>query len=458
MSLNNTFMVAGASEGIYSNGTIDCRNGIQRLIEENKGRTIFFPRGTYYVSKYIHVSGAHNTTITGDVGAKFVFDSATAATDEGATETLYARSCFFVEDSNDITFKGLSFVGDEEETNINENVGRGVYFRNCRNPSVINCRSVGSLFAQDAAPNDRGMLVDGNFCYAFRVPNYTGPEATVVNNRFEQPDTEDFDRVGWNGSSSGLYFFAGRNNIKVIGNTFKNIRLDGVKISGSSAPIYNINVAENTFIDCGSAVECGADDVQLHANCRIANNQIIDCATNRAGWNSGQAIRVLGSESVSVVENQLYYTRETMYAQGGIRGIVANKYTADSSPCRNVRIEGNQFFGIGRPDYIVTQAIYAVKADNAIIRNNSFDSVGAYAIHIDRCVGALVEGNTASNLILAIVIQGCTAPIIANNRVLRGNYTSNTAQIRVDNTPTYNATGNIMHQDDGFIPMEILEQ
>jgi hypothetical protein len=189
------------------------------------GGVVFFPPGSYLVSQYVHVNAVDNITFLGSKGSKLLFPSSDTGVTAGTTgSTARARSFFYCEDSDDLTFRDLYFVGDDTETDISVNVGKGIYLNNCKNVSILNCRSDygGGLFLQNAFANDLGLKVIGNTIYASRNACVSGSDAMIVGNYFEVPDSVGYDRIGSDGSSHCLYFYAGRHNINISNNVFKN--------------------------------------------------------------------------------------------------------------------------------------------------------------------------------------------------------------------------------------------
>lgn len=152
------------------------------------------------------------------------------------------------------------------------------------------------------------------------------------------------------GSSHGIYYFAGRRNIKIIGCTFRNVRTIGVKISGSSLPIDGVEIAHCTFDECGSAIIAGADDAQTHANFNFHHNRLINCGLGRLGWTYQWGIAVFGANNVSICDNQFLATHDVIAAHldggaiGGYYGIFAGRYLAGiTQPLEDATILRNKF-------------------------------------------------------------------------------------------------------------------
>lgn len=150
------------------------------------------------------------------------------------------------------------------------------------------------------------------------------------------------------GSTHAIYYFAGRSNILIDGCTFRGIRTIGVKVSGSAAPIHDVEIQGCTFDTCGAAIVAGADDSQTHANFHFHDNKLIDCGTNRDGWSEQQGITVLGARNVKICDNQLTVTQDAVaslvngQAVGGFYGIFAGRFLAGiSQPLEDVTVDGN---------------------------------------------------------------------------------------------------------------------
>ena len=152
------------------------------------------------------------------------------------------------------------------------------------------------------------------------------------------------------GSSHAIYIFAGRSRIKVVDCVFENTRTIGVKWSGSSAPLSDIEISGNSFVDCGSGVIGGADDVQEHTGLKITNNRFVNCATGRLGWNDQYAVCVFGARAVHVRGNHFHATRDNVQALvnggaiGGYSAVFVGRYTAGvSGAVEDIAVDDNTF-------------------------------------------------------------------------------------------------------------------
>lgn len=152
------------------------------------------------------------------------------------------------------------------------------------------------------------------------------------------------------GSSHAIYLFAGRSNVKVVNCTFRNIRADCVKVSGSGAPMRDILIEGCTAIECSALVVAGADDSQEHTGITVVDNDLLDCATQRPGWAETNGIWILGARNVVIRDNRFHYSRNAISAVDGRNtvntniSITASRYLAGiSQPLEDLRIEGNKF-------------------------------------------------------------------------------------------------------------------
>lgn len=227
------------------------------------------------------------------------------------------------------------------------------------------------------------------------------------------------------GSTHALYFVAGRSNIEVRGCSFRAIRATGVKISGSNAPIHDIEVAENEFVDCGAAIIAGADDVQEHVGLSFHHNRLVDCGTNRSGWSSQVGIQLLGARDVKIEDNQFFATRDAIASRvnggsvGGFIGIDAERYLPGvSQPLEGVIIARNSFSADPATTSPVRVADSAIRAER-IGQLTYWSSTGtltmsgsvmtlhdAQAMYSQRLVGASIElcfapdsGNNSSHVL-----------------------------------------------------------
>lgn len=154
------------------------------------------------------------------------------------------------------------------------------------------------------------------------------------------------------GSTHGIYYFAGRSQCKVINCRFYGVRTTAIKISGSSLPIRDVEIAGNTFLECGAATIWGADDSQEHTSLNFHHNQIQDCATGRQGWNDQFAVGLYGGRNVQIHDNQFHAKHDAIPglvntgSLGGYFPIFVGRYRPGiSQPCEDVSIRGNSLTG-----------------------------------------------------------------------------------------------------------------
>lgn len=124
------------------------------------------------------------------------------------------------------------------------------------------------------------------------------------------------------GSTHALYIFGGRSGIKILNSYFGYNRSCCVKVSGSSAAVFDIQVLGCTFVECNSVAIFGADDVNPHSGFIFANNTIVDCGTGR--WSNDNVFTIMGSRGVEITNNWIYVTHNAI---GSVNGTtVAGRY------------------------------------------------------------------------------------------------------------------------------------
>jgi hypothetical protein len=197
----------------------------------------------------------------------------------------------------------------------------------------------------------------------FKITGFTSSTVVTYENTSGVAETfasvwtiDSFDRSGAssapNGSTHGIYFQSGnqgRNNCKVLNNTFKGIRTTAVKDSGSAVALRSISIIGNTFIECGEVATHGADDTQDHNAWIFQGNTIIDCGTQRAGATQARCISILGARSTSIVGNTFHFSRNAIGSVDGlgISGVAiihGSRYVArGTQPLEDVLISLNKF-------------------------------------------------------------------------------------------------------------------
>lgn len=147
------------------------------------------------------------------------------------------------------------------------------------------------------------------------------------------------------GSTHGIYYFAGRSQVKVLDCKFYGIRTTAIKISGSNLPIRDVEVSGNTFFECGAATIWGADDSQEHTSLNFHHNHIQDCSTGRQGWNDQFVVGLYGGRNVQIHDNQFHAKHDAIPALvntgsvGGYYPIFVGRYRPGiSQPCEDVSI------------------------------------------------------------------------------------------------------------------------
>ena len=261
---------------------------------------------------------------------------------------------------------------------------------------------------------------------AWVISAYVGPTQVQFINASGASETfsgfwsvDPYDHVtdGTNtyGSTHGVYIFAGRSNIKIIGNTFRGIRSTTVKVSGSSLPIRDIEILFNTAEECGDAVTAGADDSQEHTGIRIEGNTFIDVGTNTPGRSNSHVINILGSRGTIVARNHIHFTHNAIGSVDGrgVAGIVfidAARYVDGvSQPLEDLTIEGNKF----------TVDVQAVSSGNLVTSIINARSVGLRAKY--RTGGTLTRHSTG-NITMGVTAASGTFTRSAGSFITDGFY------------------------------------
>jgi hypothetical protein len=426
--------------GAVGDGWADDRDAIARACAV--GGVVVFPKGVYRLSRSVEITGAEGLTLRGEPGAVIVYpsDDLTVTAAGTAVSDAQARAAIYLLDTRGVRVEGLCFRGGAS-SDITRNLGPAVYARRSEDVHVRDCRleGGGSFFQQDPNPTDVGARLIDCTVLGFRNAVTLGSDAMVSGCRFEQPATTDYDRVdGVHGSSHAIYIFAGRSNVIVTGNTFKNIRTSGVKVSGSVRPVRGIAVTGNVFADCGNGVLFGADDRQEHSGITITGNLFRDCATNRQGWSDNAAVQIYGSRGVVIGSNQFDYTRDNLLTAGASSGILA---TPGESPLEDLTITGNSFTagaGVTYPGLVLRAAIdvrYAGRGNaqggGVTIAGNTIGGVALAGVAAAECVGLSINGNTFRGPVTAVDLVGNRLPLVTNNVLVATPTTSSNAQLRM---------------------------
>lgn len=303
-----------------------------------------------YVGKYVAVEGS---TTPGNNGT-FQISSATPATLFSPAQIVYANGSGATE-----AFTGTWHIAGGDKVGAGAGtftkVGTTMTFA-AASVAIFAASDVGKCFRPARATS----AANNSF---FTITQYVSPttikyeHAAGVAEAFTglwSVDAYDATSTGGvtHGSSHTIYCFAGRGNGKIDKCTFKNIRKNPVKVSGSSAAIRGISVTNCTAIECSSFVVAGADDSQEHTTIEVVGNHLFDVGTGRPGWCLQIGIWILGARNVVVERNQFHYTRPAISAVdghasvGGLFGIVAARYLAGiSQPIEDARVDGNIFTG-----------------------------------------------------------------------------------------------------------------
>jgi hypothetical protein len=419
------------------------QEALANLFEAAKvtGRVVFIRAGDYVLTAPIVVEGVNDLTVIAEAGANLDYSmlSADAArvansvfvTNDAARSALYFKNCARLK------IYGLTTTGNSTSFVVNDNIGSGIYLHGCSDARIVNNKNFygGALFKQDAASTDFGAVLEG--CYSFGARNATlpGPQTTFLGCTWELPTDAAYDRIGANGSSSACYAFASRSNCKWIGCLFKNIRVNGIKISGSSVRILNSIVEGNTFLDCGAAITYGGDAEgdQDHIGLIFANNTCQDCSTNRVGWHQDASVVIFGSTMTKVLNNTFLYRRDNVAGlASATRGILISRYSGSSPQVNAVEVAGNTFFtdltAVTNAAAVINQCLDIQAARGVSVHHNHFQNhvIGIFTVSL---VGLIEESNIADNTTSFSQGFSNVTPVYHRNYLLRGPNTSANAQI-----------------------------
>lgn len=435
--------VGSAAYGAAGDGVTDDFTAITAAVTAlgTGNATLYFPRTAngYYTSKAIVLDGLSNVVVTG-LGTVFKFASAnlamTGAPAQGYDSyALNARSAFYVTNCSDISFENLSFEGDSVNTNlITENWGCAVAtsgsVQRLRMRNVVQ-RYGYALVHQLAGSKDS--VIDSCYSYGSRGGSRLGDDGKFVNCTFELPLTAGYNRVGDNGSSHAIYFHGSSGNRASVTNcTFRNIRLDGIKVSsgaGSNA-VRGFDLSHNKFYNCGynhdgsaasgTCILVGADDVQTHAGVSISNNQMFECK---------EAVSCIGATNVQIKNNIVH--RVTAPATVSASLISVSQYVSGGgsygSPLEAIIIEGNSFTSeLASGTVYATAGVTVQRAGTGIsgrssairIVGNTFSHGLSAAVSVVGGVAPTIADNSFENGLLAVDLVGPRMPQVVRNTVI----------------------------------------
>jgi hypothetical protein len=433
--------------GAVGDGSADDTQFIQAAFDaataDNVGAVaVSFPAGTYRLTAPIVIDGVNDLTVSATCGANIDYSALSAngsLVENSVLQTpTAARSALYFKNCARLKIYGLTTTGNSTSNMVNANIGAGIYLRGCNDARIGNCQNFygGALFQQDATSTDFASVLEACYSFGARNPTVPGPQTTFLGCTWEQPVDADYDRIGEKGSSSACYAFAGRSNCKWLGCLFKNIRIAGIKISGSSVRILNSVVTGCTFLDCGAAIVYGADQPndQDHFGLIFSNNTCQDCATNRIGWHQDASVVILGSTMTKVLNNTFFYSRKHIAPElaSATRGIQITHYRDGTPEVHAVEVAGNTFFtdpsGGTNPAEVINQCLDIQTARDVHIHHNHFQNqvIGIFTVSL---VGLIQESNTADNTIRFSQGTSNVTPVYRHNYLLRGSKTSLNPQL-----------------------------
>lgn len=426
-------------------------------------KTLHFSPGRYYVSQAIIILGATKLHITGD-GATICTNSsgwATAGADYDSSPSAKGSGLYLKRCSN-VSVCGLYFEGDYEETDVFVNGGTGLSLRNCENTRIYDCEAKwgGGIISQTALasggagiPEDTGTILSHCHIDASRGAARLGNNSWFVDCHWAVPyDDATFDRVGNFGSSHAVYFFASSGQLSgALDCTFKGVRVDSFKVSGSASPLTTFVVANCVFERCGlksdgtsnggSAILMGADNIQFHNHLSAYNNTFRDC--------NGE-ISIYGSRSVVIDGANIYMTaaptsgvktafiaiaRYPSNPAGGPSVGQPDNQCVETVSIRNVTISADPTIGGGGNAIAIAGISIADVGDvdstydsSVSMSNIDVSYCATTAISTARCVAPTFRGIKATGLVTALSLNGDCKPWVSDLHVVKPQ--SNNAQIK----------------------------
>lgn len=263
----------------------------------------------------------------------------------------------------------------------------------------------------------------------FFSPNNPGSGYIINNCQFVQTDSSYLDRLTGVGSSHGVYGFADRRNVVITSCMFTNLRLDGIKCSGTTGHVNNWVITHNTFDKCGTAITIGGDTETdyPHRGFIISHNIFRNCFGQRAGWTSAETtIRLYACDDVTIDNNLFSYNVYPIvpsYYSYTIRGNASGKKYMS-----NLKITNNRFYGVdvnnlptdvdynGKPIYLVNWNQYSF--GELVISGNTFEK--GFQLIIQNCANVKINNNVGKGSIFLEAVDCAYVDVIYNT------YTSDT--------------------------------
>lgn len=354
----------------------------------------------------------------------------------------YGTNRFNITAQIDVSQDSMHLVGHSDfKLTFNSRVFNAFYFLEANYTRIEKINVAGirdSTFGHNAAffiENSRRFYVDGcNAIYAklfhgqnrtvdtmstvyiqncintnFFGANAPGSGYYIQNCMFIQSDSTVYDDIGDIGTAHAIYGFADRRNIVIEGCMFKNIRQDAIKMSGSSGHINNVIIRNNTFEDCGSALDFGGDAAgdHQHSNLLFDGNIIRNCYGRRIGWTSTEStFRLYACDNVMISNNTFSYSHypSNIYYRYTIRINPSGKVYMG-----NISIENNRFVVVdvnnnplvpgleGQPIYI--SGVGGYSPSTIKIKGNVMER--GFMPLIDNSCHVIVEDNVINGVVFA---------------------------------------------------------
>jgi hypothetical protein len=407
--------------------------------------------GTYSLSQAVRIASATGMRVRGNPAAVVEFPSSDTSIGVDASYgsvAAYKRSAFYLTGCDGVAFEAVRMQGDDVETDIAKNIGYGISGTTSTNCRVTRCHWLygASLVSTDSSSDN--WVVSENYVYGARLGSRLGNHGVFTCNKWKLPNTAAWDRstnpdLSVHGSSHAIYGFSSSGQYwSIIGDTFENIRLDAIKVSGSSSALIGCLVIGCKFYNCGksstgaSASGCcfafGADDVQSHSVATFADNHVYDC---------GQVVQIYGARGYKVDHNNISWSTAPAFVTS--RVIQVSRYSATSQAVETGSVHNNTMtapstigggviatYGISVQNGGITSTSSASStAHNSVdISDNKISWCCSQAIETTSCLSPTIVDNVITGVATFLGMTGDRMPWVVRNRVI--NPQSSNAQIR----------------------------
>lgn len=406
--------INGNSFGLNPNGVYDNSNALNSAIlyaqiTNNSLKLSGFSSNSFNVNSVLQVTD-NNIKIISTNNFTIKFNSA-------------VRNCIEVGNVNNVNISGINFKGSLDTT-VSHNAA--LFLNLTKTGIVSNCYAIYSpLFLGQNRTQDTINTVYIKDCVNenFLSPNNPGSGYIITGCKFLLSDSTYLDRKNGVGSSHAIYGFADRRNVIISNCMFKNIRIDGIKCSGSTGHVNNWVINGNTFDKCGTAITIGGDVLNdyPHRGFIVTNNIFRNCFGQRLGWTSTECtLRLYACDDVTIDNNLFSYNTHpsnSAYYTYTIRGNASGKKYMS-----NLRITNNRFYGVdvnnvptdvdynGKPIYLVNWNQFS--SGELVISNNTFEK--GFQLIIQESANVRVENNVGKGSIF-LEASNCAYLIVKEN-------------------------------------------